>query len=1092
MRRILLLITIILGLWGQASASHLLGGQITWECLGSGQYKFYLSLYRDCASSVAINPPSLQVWNHPTVASIDLTLVSSQDISPTCNSAGPSINCANATSSTLGSVEEYIYESAPITLQGVPPPEGWIFTYYSCCRSANIVSIVDPNSRGFTLRAKMFSYGGADMYPCFDNSPQFAEVPTSVICLGGQYSYNNNAYDVDLDSIKYDWAPGLEAMDGQPYVEGSAPPSLPYVAPYSYTNPINGATLNNNTGEFNFAPNNIGNFVTVVKVQSFKCGTLVAEVYRELQMVVTNCSGMNDAPAFANTSYTTTVTAGDPVNFTIPVSDDDLLSGGGGQLQTMTLTASGLQFGANFSNAAAGCPYPPCATLSPPPTVTGQGQISVDFNWQTSCDHLNQRCLGEGSSQRFTFVIRVQDDACPVPAISYKTITVTVEGVATVLAPELKCIDVLPNGNTVLTWIPAIDTAGTFNNYQIYHSTDPGGPFTVIDSVSNINTTTYTHNGAGATTGPQYYYVVTKSGCYGQANSNPSDMLSSIHLTATAPISGGFAQLSWTPLTTPLPSTTSGWYRIMKEYPAGTWTLLDSTQDLTYEDEIVQCEAQINYRIDVVDNSGCVSSSNIDGDIFRDITPPPAPILDSVSVDANGIASIAWYPSTSSDAIKHIIYKENTSPPFGVFNVVDTVYVPGTYYLNSLNSIAGQVKERYRVAAMDSCGNLSLLGNIHNTIYQTSEVDVCEQATTVSWNKYNGWASGVNRYDIYASENNGPFLIVGTVSSTDTVFVHHNDKQYATYCYLVRAVNGDETKTSSSNIQCVFTDIPKPPSFSYINVVTVPSTGGVEVNCYVDTSADIDYYEIYRSEDSLDYVYVDSAAFTGDTIITYLDESAKSGEKSYFYKVVAIDSCGAPVDTTDFSKTVYLEANGKADRKNYLNWNAYQGFLGNVASYNIYRSIDGVFDIAPLATVGDGTLSYVDDVADVLEGDGEFCYYIEAVEGSGNIYGFSEASHSNQACAYQLPNFFVPNAFAPEGFNQVFMPVTVYVSRANYLFQIYNRWGQKIFETQDIKEGWEGYMDGQLLPQGVYVYYFKYSSALGDVYEKRGTVTLIK
>ncbi len=1089
MRKILLLISIALCWWGQASASHLLGGQITWKCLNNGQYQFYLSLYRDCAGFVSINPPTIEVWNHPTVSSIAVTQISYQELSPVCNPAGPLITCATADSSTLGAVEEYVFRSDPVTLAGVPPPEGWVFTYDACCRNGNVVNIVNAANEGFTIRAKMFAYEGRDMNPCYDSSPEFAEVPATVLCTGGDYTYNHNAFDEDLDSLRYSWAPALDDLQGT-YQEGVVPPPLSYANPYSFNNPIPGGTVNPATGEFNFNTGTIGNFVTTLKVEAFKFGTKVAEIYREVQVVISNCNYVNNPPQFAAGTYSTTVTAGDIVNFNVAVTDNDPLNSGG--MQSMSLTASGVQFGSNFTSTTTGCLNPPCAILTPPPTLTGQGTITTDFSWQTDCSHLAIAGINSNASNTYTFVIRVQDDACPIPDISFKTLSVTINALPTVDAPSLRCISVQPNGDNILTWVASSNAVGTFNNYQIFHSSDSNGPFTVIDSVSNVNTTSYTHVGAGANTGPQYYFVMTKSGCFGQVYSNPSDTLASMFLTATAPVSGGVAELSWTPLATPLPSTTSGWYRIMKEFPAGTWTLLDSTQGLTYDDEIVQCEAQINYRIDVVDNSGCVSSSNVDGDVFRDVTPPPAPSIDSVSVTANGEATISWFPSASSDAVKYIIYRENTNPPFGVFNWVDTVYAPGTFFLNDINSIAGDVRERYRVAAMDSCGNLSLLGSIHNTIYQTSEVDVCEQATTVTWNKYNGWSGGVNRYDIYASEDNGPFLLVGASSPNDTIFVHENDKQYATYCYLVRAVNADETKTSSSNIQCIYTDIPKPPDFSYINVVTVPETGGVEVNCYVDTTADIVFYEVYRSEDSLNYVYVDSVPFTGDSIITYLDERAKSDEMSYYYKVVAVDSCGARVDTTDFSKTIHLAAEGKADRKNYLNWNAYQGFLGNIEAYNIYRSIDGVFDISPLATVSDGTLSYVDDVADVIEGDGEFCYYIEAVEGSGNTYGFTEVSHSNRACAYQLPNFFVPNAFAPEGFNQVFIPVTVYVSRASYLFQIYNRWGQKIFETTDLEEGWEGYMNGQILPQGVYVYYFQYSSAQGYVYEKRGTVTLIK
>lgn len=1089
MRRLLILIFILLSWVGQASASHLTGGQITWVCLGNGQYQFYLSLYRDCASSVAIDPPSILVWNHPTISSIAVTLFSQTEISPNCNAAGPAINCLTVTPTTIGAVEEFVYRSDPITLAGVPPAEGWIFTYDNCCRN-QLVNIVNAQNEGFTLRAKMFSYDGRDMSPCYDSSPQFAEVPATILCSGSPYVYNNNAYDNDLDSLSYKWGEALDDITSGVYQEGVNPPPLPYAFPYTSTNPIPNGVVDPITGELTFSSGSTGNFVITVKVEGYKCGVLVAEIYRELQVAISNCSYVNDPPAFQNNNYSTTVTAGDVVNFNVVIDDDDQLSTGG--QQTMTVTASGVQFGSNFSNPAAGCLNPPCATLNPPPIITGQNQVSTDFTWQTDCEHLARNCLDEDASNTYTFVIRVQDDACPIPAIVYKTLTVTIEGLETVGPPSLRCVSVLSNGDAQLTWVPAIDTVGTFNNYQIYHATDPSGPFTVIDSISNVNATTYTHAGAGADTGPHYYYMLTKSGCFGQAISSPTETLSSIFLTVDAPVSGGVAELSWTPLATPLPSTSSGWYRIMKEYPAGTWTLLDSTQGLTYDDEIVQCEAQINYRIDIKDNSGCVSSSNIDGDVFEDVTAPPPVEIDTVSVELvnNELATISWIPSTSGDVVEYVIYGNVVGNP-SAWIPVGTVAAPGTFFMYG-SSLASQQLERYRVAARDSCDNLGIYGGIHNTIYQTSVVDVCERATTITWNSYIGWASGVGQYDIYASEDGGAYQLVGTASASQTSYVHKNDKQYATYCYIVRAVSADGTKTSSSNKQCIFTDIPKPPDFSYINLVTVPEDGGVEVNCYVDTSADIKYYEVYRSDDSLDYALIDTTPFTGNTVISYWDEKAKSSEKSYFYKVVAIDSCGAAVDTTEHSKTILLVAEGKADRKNYLSWNAYQGFLGDVDAYNIYRSIDGVFDISPLATVGDGTLSYIDDVADVLEGDGEFCYYIEAVEGAGNPYGFTELSSSNRACAYQLPNFFVPNSFAPEGFNQVFIPVTVYVSKTGYIFQVFNRWGQKIFRTNDLKEGWSGYLDGLLLPQGVYVYYFQYLSAKGDVYEKRGTVTLIK
>src|SRR6187402_3028654 len=73
-------------------ASHLMGGDITWVCLGNGQYKFTMRVYRDCNGVQMTLPVALSVWNHPSVTSIAMNLVSQIDISPQCNGSGPTIN----------------------------------------------------------------------------------------------------------------------------------------------------------------------------------------------------------------------------------------------------------------------------------------------------------------------------------------------------------------------------------------------------------------------------------------------------------------------------------------------------------------------------------------------------------------------------------------------------------------------------------------------------------------------------------------------------------------------------------------------------------------------------------------------------------------------------------------------------------------------------------------------------------------------------------------------------------------------------------------------------------------------------------------
>lgn len=79
--------------------------------------------------------------------------------------------------------------------------------------------------------------------------------------------------------------------------------------------------------------------------------------------------------------------AGDLVTFNIQASDFASLAppylG-----DSITLTATGLQFGTNFSSTT-GCNNPPCATLSSPLPQTGLLGVTNTFSWQTDCNHVS-------------------------------------------------------------------------------------------------------------------------------------------------------------------------------------------------------------------------------------------------------------------------------------------------------------------------------------------------------------------------------------------------------------------------------------------------------------------------------------------------------------------------------------------------------------------------------------------------------------------------------------------------------------------------------------------------------------------------------
>ncbi len=89
--------------------------------------------------------------------------------------------------------------------------------------------------------------------------------------------------------------------------------------------------------------------------------------------------------------------------------------------------------------------------------------------------------------------------------------------------------------------------------------------------------------------------------------------------------------------------------------------------------------------------------------------------------------------------------------------------------------------------------------------------------------------------------------------------------------------------------------------------------------------------------------------------------------------------------------------------------------------------------------------------------------------------------------------FWVPNCFTPNGndLNEFYLPIAIGV--ANYKFEIFDRWGEKLFTTTDPKQGWNGKFKGSLCKQDVYVWRISFKNVVTEKLEiKYGHVTLLR
>ncbi len=119
--------------------------------------------------------------------------------------------------------------------------------------------------------------------------------------------------------------------------------------------------------------------------------------------------------------------------------------------------------------------------------------------------------------------------------------------------------------------------------------------------------------------------------------------------------------------------------------------------------------------------------------------------------------------------------------------------------------------------------------------------------------------------------------------------------------------------------------------------------------------------------------------------------------------------------------------------------------------------------------------------------------------GCVDVYELNEPIIAEEGGDIEFPNAFTPNTSGESSGeyiygdknNYVFYP-TIQEGIEEYKLQIYSRWGQLLFESHDIKVGWNGYYKGSLCAQGVYIWKVTCRFGTGQVKVYTGDVTLIR
>lgn len=270
------------------NATHIIGGEVYYDCLGNNQFKITLKLYRDCYLGQAPydDPANVAIYNSQggLVTLVQMGFPGSHLVE--INTINP---CYNDEANLC--VEEAVYEET-VTLP--PNAGGYSIVYQRCCRNESILNIFNPGDTGATYMAKI---PGSAFTDC-NSSPRFNIFPPIVLCTNDPLQFDHSASDPDGDSLVYffcDPFEGADPIDPMPVPPGPPPYSfVNFVPPFSAQNPLPSnpqAAVDPVTGELTGHPTQAGQYVVAVCVEEYRNGVLLSTNKRDFQFNVVNCSG---------------------------------------------------------------------------------------------------------------------------------------------------------------------------------------------------------------------------------------------------------------------------------------------------------------------------------------------------------------------------------------------------------------------------------------------------------------------------------------------------------------------------------------------------------------------------------------------------------------------------------------------------------------------------------------------------------------------------------------------------------------------------------------------------------------------------------
>lgn len=295
MKKLLLILMVILS--GFSYATHVVGGEITYQHLGGSSYILTCKLYRDCAPGNFDFPTSVTIdvdqGFGANYANIVLPIAGRDTLNP------PLDTCAVDPGICL---EEAIFSSVVSLPAGTG---GYHLSFEICCRNGSILNITNP----LNARETFYAYIPDNNIYLTNSSPVITNFPPVFVCRNLDLNLDFSATDIDGDSLVYStYIPfdGFNGIGGPVYGPGWPPNNVSFStvdyagAGFSLASPLDftmteTVSIDPQTGLMTGIPPALGQYVVGIMVEEYRGDSLIGRISRDFQFNVVDCPPPQDA-----------------------------------------------------------------------------------------------------------------------------------------------------------------------------------------------------------------------------------------------------------------------------------------------------------------------------------------------------------------------------------------------------------------------------------------------------------------------------------------------------------------------------------------------------------------------------------------------------------------------------------------------------------------------------------------------------------------------------------------------------------------------------------------------------------------------------